>query len=233
MISGACIFVSMYPYHLRNVYTGNEKVWPTSIYWTTVRQMLIPMGVWLFIGVNTYPAPLALASPGYTKLWCIALHGIGAGTVFVGYTVCEMKCLGLLGFRRRDDFLAIEGKERHVRTLLAYMIVVFFCLFATFQCLIVFGPRYISLCCADVWGSAGMEAMQKTQQGLVPMILEQPQLLDTATGYLFLCKVASFICEDVFVMSMVFSHIAIWYYCEERHVEYGDTQLKEVYKQDP
>eukprot|EP00413_Alexandrium_margalefii_P049779 CAMPEP_0204606834 /NCGR_PEP_ID=MMETSP0661-20131031/59333_1 /ASSEMBLY_ACC=CAM_ASM_000606 /TAXON_ID=109239 /ORGANISM="Alexandrium margalefi, Strain AMGDE01CS-322" /LENGTH=317 /DNA_ID=CAMNT_0051618193 /DNA_START=71 /DNA_END=1024 /DNA_ORIENTATION=+ len=225
LIAGVCIFQSQYPFHLRNVYTGNEKVWGTRVYWTTFRQICPSMGLWLLIGVNTYPTQIALDSPGYTKMFCVFLHLTGAGMMFVGYMVCELKCLHLKKYSSHS-FIDIEPKELRFRTFLAWTILVGFIFFCFTQVLLNVAKKS-NVCCPDVWKMKG--SVVHNEHGH-KMLLTETQLVNTASDMFLKIKVASFIFEDVAGVALVLSHLAIWYFSEERHVEYGNQRLKEVYK---
>uniref|UniRef100_A0A7S2HUB7 Uncharacterized protein n=1 Tax=Alexandrium andersonii TaxID=327968 RepID=A0A7S2HUB7_9DINO len=227
LIAGVCIFASQYPFHLRNVYTGDETVLNTSIYWTTFRQIVPSMGLWLLIGVNTYPTTIALNSVGLLKMFCVFLHLLGAGMMFVGYMFCELKCLGLLGFRLHHP-LAIEKTERRVRVFLAWTILLGFFLFCAMQVLLNVAKK-LDICCGDKWALKGQSV--KDTRGH-RHFLTSPEIIDTAKGWFLIIKIASFVFEDVAGLALVFSHIAVWYFSEERHVKYGEVRLREIYKQD-
>jgi hypothetical protein len=326
LIAGGCLFTSWYPYHLRNVYTGDAciHIWcgkwmrpfGISIYWTTLRQIMPPMGLWLLIGVNTYPVPIAQASIGHTKLACMFLHLSGASMLFMGYLLCELKAIGWLSFlfgglsnslavsnndaSREVDGVGIEPdlepKEKKVRGGLAVTVLI---------CFVAFGASQIALnilkithvCCNDKWAMTGSDIMlerldsgtllnssanvsgmldegehvglthwdvsvtvkshhgqsgdhnmskhwsmwmhgsphfgeyrEDDSTGAKHMRVEQePELLDTASGAFFVVKVVSVLCEDVAGVALVLSHIAVWYFCEERHVPYGKYRLAKVH----
>lgn len=230
MMAGVCIFTSWYPIHLRNVYTGADHLPLIRVYWTTCRQIVPPMGLWLLIGVNTYPGPVAINSVGHTKLACVFLHLVGAGMLFVGYLVCEMKCLGLCLFRApKATKDVIKPRERFVRVLLSWTILAFFTLFCGLQVTLAFskqGPDKSLICCMDKWAFKGDEVT--TWDGRNMTIMASPQIVDTATGSFLKLKIASFVCEDAAGLAVVLSHLAVWYFCEERHKEHGSIELEPI-----
>jgi len=227
LIAGICIFASHYPFHLRNVYTGDERFFGTRIYWTTFRQICPSMGLWLLIGVNTYPTQIALHSVGMTKMFCVFLHLLGAGMMFVGYMMCELKCLGMFRFTSHEH-LAIEKRERAVRTCLAWIISLGFVLFCAMQvCLNI--AKKLGVCCGDEWKHKGEYVLDDDND---KHRLATTELINTAKGTFLTIKVLSFVFEDIAGLALVFSHIAIWYFCEERHVDYGNQKLKTVFRQD-
>uniref|UniRef100_A0A7S4QRH3 Uncharacterized protein n=2 Tax=Alexandrium monilatum TaxID=311494 RepID=A0A7S4QRH3_9DINO len=221
MIAGVCIFVSQYPFHLRNVYTGDETVPGTTMYWTSFRQLVPSMGLWLLIGVNTYPTQIALSSTGHTKMFCVFLHLLGAGMLFVGYMVSELKCLGMFKFQKHR-YLAIETREHRARTVLAWLILTGFVSFCVMQVLLNVVKK-LKVCCPDEWVMKGERINGER--------MSQPEIVNTASGTFLMIKVLSFVFEDVAGCALVLSHLAIWYYCEERHVDYGEQMLQEVHHQ--
>lgn len=231
IMSGMCIFMSWYPLHLRNVYTGKHHLpllqnCGLTIYWTTARQILPAMGLYLLIGVNTYPTPIAEASAGHTKFGCVVLHLMGAGMMFVGYLVCEMKCIGL-SIEDKGPCAAIQDRERIVRRILAYIILVSFGSFCLLQVALV-TVKHLDMtkedqpfCCADQWLLKGDKHGDVT-------ITDEPQINNTASGgYLYL-KIASFCSEDIAGLALVISHLVVWYYCDERQYFYGEFELEDV-----
>jgi len=128
------------------------------------------------IGVNTYPSPVALHSKGKTKIGCVALHLLGAMMMFVGYLICEWKCLKLWPFTEENPayktMIVPEGdaptsplssppaqvehtNERWWRRLYAYVILIAFFLFGALQ-IVMFvvkdqKEKTDLFCCADTW----------------------------------------------------------------------------------
>jgi len=227
MMAGVCIFMSWYPIHLRNVYTGPDCIPFFGVYWTTTRQLLPAMGLWLLIGVNTYPTPVAMNSAGKTKMGCVFLHLVGAGMMFLGYLVCEMKCLALLGFSRSKNWKLIGSSEYRWRTALAMVILISFSMFSFIQVSMTMLKKsdYLKEG-VDVWAFKG--DIITSSDGQKHRIMADPQIVNTASGMFLKMKIASFVCEDVAGLAMVLSHIAIWYFCEERHHQYGDYDLEAV-----
>eukprot|EP00927_Polykrikos_kofoidii_P078900 TRINITY_DN7569_c0_g1_i2.p1 TRINITY_DN7569_c0_g1~~TRINITY_DN7569_c0_g1_i2.p1 ORF type:complete len:390 (-),score=65.85 TRINITY_DN7569_c0_g1_i2:61-1179(-) len=232
LISGGCLLVSFYPFMMRNVYTGYETVSIFPVYWTTVRHIVVPMGIWLLIGVNTYPLPVAKASPGGTMYFCCFLHLCGAGMMFVGYMLCEMKCMALCCFSHVSTidnlFLSIEGRERSVRRCLAITCAVGFVLFVFSQFAIAAAGSAGNdvICCSDKWVMPG--TIYVTPDGKEREI-GSPTVVDTASGLYLGLKLISFFTEVIAGLAIVFSHLAVWHYCEERHADVGLAPLEKVY----
>merc|ERR1712194_189002 len=233
MISGVCIFLSMYPFHMRNVYTGAETFLFTNVYWTTFRQLCPAMGIWLLIGINTYPTAEAIESKGYTKLFCCTLHLSGAGMLFVGYMICELKVLGICPFKMPvgKGRPKIENRELNVRRFLAYLIIIGFFGFCCSQVALLLAKKQ-GICCPDEWKHAGNMVSPDSDKNEKDR-LQTPEIWNTAYGGFLILKLVSFSFEELAGISMVFSHMAVWYYSEERHVDYGNEELQEVYEQEP
>lgn len=232
LIAAMCIFVSFYPYNLRNVYTGSQVVGCTSLYWMTFRQLVPGMGLVLLICVPTYPAPEAAASPGYTKEFCVALHLIGAFMMFIGYLVCELKCMDMLCFK--NDTLLVEGAEKTVRQVLVGMLAFGFLLFSIAQIAIMFiAEDDTVLCCHDKWyekGSVVNVSVHSMIHGIPTNVtlvsqITTPQVYNTAYGWALMLKIFSYGSECIAGCALLASHLAIHAFCEERNIDYGSDSL--------
>mmetsp|Transcript_76827 Transcript_76827/g.248838 ORF Transcript_76827/g.248838 Transcript_76827/m.248838 type:complete len:245 (+) Transcript_76827:584-1318(+) len=198
------------------------------VLWTTARQIWPSMGLWLLIGVNTYPTPVALHSPGRTKLACVLLHLMGAGMMFMGYLVCEMKCVGMWPFVNDKRYHRnIKGKEWWVRMILCAIIGLFFILFVLTQGFMTVVKERDTWCCADTWAMKGDEI--ETKHGKTITVQGEPVVMNTASGDFLKLKIASFVFEDIAGLAVVFSHLAIWFFCEERQMPHILPKLKSVY----
>lgn len=224
MMAGICIFMSFYPFHLTNCYTGDAtlSLGPIEVYWTTLRQIFPAMGLMLLVGVNTYPLMVAYHSLWHTKMVCVFIHFVGAGMLFVGYLICELKCLAVLDSMTLDVGRPRIGKnERAVRYVFAYLILVSFVCFVSVQAaMVVFKTR---ICCSDEWAMKGEEVTTKDKKQIT--IMGEPQVVNTASDKFLWLKILSFVFEDLAGVCMVFSHLAIWFYCLERKTEHGKVTL--------
>jgi len=231
MITVVSIFQSWYPVHLSNVNTREDQVherW-LRVEWATIRQVVPMMGLLVLIGINTYPMQKAKASVGKTKMFSVMLHLFGAGMLFVGYTVCEMKCLGIFWFHQHPKLTEYFGRDVHtkrelmLRRVLVHVIGIFFCLFSYCQVGMILCPKGM-LPTPDSWIKVG-EAGNNSQE---------PQLGNTASGLYLTVKILSFVFEDIAGIVMVISHIAIWYFSDERTFGYAHvTALRQIATRTP
>jgi hypothetical protein len=237
LIAGICIFLSWYPFSLRNVYTGNEDVCGCG-YWIGLRQFVPPIGLLILICVPTVPAYRASGIDYFSILF----HLIGAGMMFVGYLLCELKCLEMFGFKSKSEglYLDIEDSERHHRQICAALIAAGFGAFLIAQVVLSTYPDSSSdsiLCCHDKYEkyawflaklSNGTEQIKMSES--IP--IDRNYRTDSATGWFLAWKMISFLTECLAGLAMVTSHLLIWYNCEERHVDYAPYPLLDLYDEE-
>lgn len=228
LISGVTLFVSWYPYALRNVYVGPEMLPGKVMYWNTLRQYCPTMGLFMLIGVSVYPSQVALETNGGTL--CSLIHLTGAFMMFVGYMVCEFKCMEMFGMRMPKTigvaFLSIEGVERRLRQIFVFWMYFFYCLFCVFEVLLVLQDP----CCGDEWLSEGSWFNRTSPEGIiVPQTLDRAIVSNTASGTFLAYKALAYIGECAAGVFLILSHLTIWYFCEERHVQYCESVLDMVY----
>jgi len=223
LISAFLIFQSWYPYELRNVFTGHEVArfgCGISMYWITFRQMVPVVGLLLLISVSTVPSAIATISDQF----CIAVHLLGAFMMFVGYIAAELKCLQMCWMRGavQAKYLDIEGDERIFRRWLMVVVLVFYTIFCMAQVALVVGASMKPpLCCADVYLRTHNENFSLAKA-----------IKDTASGSFLTLKVISFVSEVVSGLALICSHIVIWYYCEERLVNFAEDGICMVYDEE-
>jgi len=226
LISALLIFQSWYPFMLRNVYTGSEALCNrcSPIYWITFRQVVPVVGLLLLICVSTVPASMATFSDDFA----VVVHLMGAGMMFMGYIVSEMKCLELcssicscLEGKKQAKFLDIEGPERKLRKACMLTVVLFYMIFVV--CQVALEVYQDTLCCSDEF-EEGRKSLETYSLWYAT--------INTASGYYLAIKIISFTSEVVSGMALIFSHIIIWYYCEERHCHYAENAIMEVYDEE-
>lgn len=230
MMAGLCVFLSWYPFQLKNVYTGSDQI--CGVYWMTIRQLVPAMGLWMLVGINTYPTPVAAHSVGHEKMANVLLHLTGAGMMFLGYLICELHCLGIVGRSQSPaaPWKKMGSSQKRIRKALSYIILFFFMGFCAFQVTMVAikgdAVQGKPWCCADVWKFKGDEVPDSENKNLT--IQTDAEVVDTATGRFLVLKILSFICEDVAGLALVMNHLVVWWYCDERHIHYGDLQLQDI-----
>jgi hypothetical protein len=107
-----------------------------------------------------------------------------------------------------------------------------FCVFEVAMMVLPSGPGEM-LCCADEWVAKGVAVNVTTPKGyLVETIYWKATVVNTASGAYFWCKVGAYMGECVAGMFLIISHFTIWYYCEERRVDYCEATLDMVYDQE-
>lgn len=231
LIAAILFFLSWYPFSLRNVYTGPETTCCGSMYSTTFRQYMPTIGLLMLIGVSTYPSSVAKQTAGGQV--CVMLHLIGAGMMFVGYMFAEFSCLEMLGFSHEAaveyQYLSIEGLERRIRQGTVSCMGCCFLLFLVFEGLLML-PASVAPCCIDEWTTAGQWVTRTTPTGVqVWDAVQEPKTNNTATGPYLAIKMGAYFAECLAGIFLIMSHCTIFYFCEERQVEYGMSTLEMVY----
>jgi len=132
--------------------------------------------------------------------------------LFLGYAAAEARAIGFCIFQRSDVGLrTVSAEEQFVRKVLLGGIVFFYGMFCFMiaMCNIDFTNWGFH---GDVWSPRHDQARNKNV-----FLLE-----DTASGLGLLVKVASYMCEVLCGFCLLGSHLAIWYFCEERHCDLPD-----------
>eukprot|EP00928_Gymnodinium_smaydae_P070362 TRINITY_DN54207_c0_g1_i1.p2 TRINITY_DN54207_c0_g1~~TRINITY_DN54207_c0_g1_i1.p2 ORF type:complete len:399 (+),score=68.21 TRINITY_DN54207_c0_g1_i1:38-1198(+) len=232
LIASLLIFQSWYPYELRNVYTGPETIvifGRPLMYWITFRQVIPVVGLLQLICVSTVPPDQAHG----VDYGSVAVHLMGAFMMFIGYMVAELKCLRVCGFSSdfEEDYLDIETEERVVRIVLMWVVTVFYVAFCAFQgYMIADDVLQLDTCCKDEYFKPTFN--MTTASGAVYTYSEKTIVVNTASGAWLFVKFASFMTEVVAGLAIIFSHLVLWYYCEERKVDFATSQLREVYNEE-
>lgn len=231
LIADILYFSSWYPFNLRNVYTGPETTLWGLMYSTTFRQYFPTLGLLMLVGVTTYPAAVAQQTVG--GMICVMLHLAGAGMMFVGYMLSEFTCMEMFGFHHKEaitsNFLSIEGTERATRQTLIGCMGFCFALFLVFQVLLMLPPTIV--CCADEWKMAGdwYELTDRATGHKTDYVVQIAHVNNTASGKKLAIKMGSYFTEVCAGIMLLLSHAAVYYFCEERHVDYGCSELEMVY----
>lgn len=231
LIAGISLFMSWYPYNLRNVYTGPAATFGGHMYWITFRQYLPVVGLFMLIGVSVFPSKIAMETNG--GLLCLSIHLTGAAMMFLGYMISEFKCMGLLGLslpkKVGRKYLDIEGPEKILRQVFVMIMFIAYLLFCLFEVLLVVQDP----CCADVWYGQGtwFNRTDPATGITTHHVLMTATVEDTASGLYLKYKMGAFFGECVAGVFLILSHLTIWYYCEERHVKYAEAMIEMVYDQ--
>jgi len=231
LMAAFLLLMSWYPYSLRNVYTGPKTIPGGMMYSTTFRQYVPTLGLIMLVGVSTYPAKQA-TDMGWGATLCVILHLVGAGMMFVGYMFTEFRCLEMCGMVNKEEgcnrYLSIEGTERKVRQTTVGCMSFCFLLFLCFQvCLYI--PKSV-VCCFDEWKQAGeWYDRTKPDNTTVSYVLQVAHVNNTASGIVLAFKMGSYFSECIAGIFLLLSHFSIYYFCEERQVVYGLSQLEMVY----
>jgi len=204
-VAASFIFLSWYPWELKNVYLGDDDFAICDISWVMLRQFIPAPGMMLVATVTTTPLFQATLRDWVT----ISIHLLGAMMCFVGYVIIEGKTLSWACFKKPTHSAQIRPREHAWRVFFLNNICFWYCFFLAVQ--IVLGLPHMPICCADVHGvPPGSPSGTK------------PELTNTASGFVLCIKVISYLSEVLCGVSLIASHMTIWYYSSERHIDLED-----------
>jgi len=213
------IFLSWYPWRLRNVYSGDSRtIWfTTRISWTMFRQFIPPCGMMIVASVTTTPFMQATALDDI----CLGIHLTGALMFFAGYCLVEAVALGWGPFPFPEVSQRTIGRmELRLRKRVLTGIVWSYALFCLLQGVLLL-PLDMASGHSDIWKPR--EAFDEFGYHHKKMTL-----LDTATGVVLGLKIASYTLEVVGGLLLIASHLIIWGFCHERQVDLNDELWKVV-----
>jgi len=238
LIGGICMLSSWYPWQLRNVYIGDDLVLGAGflgknnmgkhrgISVLMLRQFLPPIGIMM---VACIPAPPG-ANRHFTDKVSSIVHTMGAVMSIGGYAIIELYTLV------RSDTLPIKFD-----TVKAYnkgwgeyttrMAVIICCLisvvaFQLFGALLNLGDKH-GLCCNDVWEVPTAKELAELKARGEGYYVEDSiaaahgvkLLKHTASGIMMYFKLGEYWFEVLSGLFMLYSHLVIWWYCPERHID--------------
>jgi len=242
LIGGICMLSSWYPWSLRNVYIGddlrfpppgwlgtNQLGHPRGIRILMLRQFLPPIGIML---VACIPAPPA-ANRDFSDTVSSIVHTMGAVMSIGGYAFIELYTL--LGHNLPVKFDTIKPYNKGWGEWRVRMGTVLFCLFfigafQTFGMLAGQAHRF-GICCEDQWEIPTQEDLNYLNTTLgngfffeddMAKAHNKHLLKQTASGTFLFLKLGEYWCEVLAGLTMLYSHLVIWWYCPERHIDLSE-----------
>lgn len=210
LLGGLSIFMSWYPFHLENVYTGNHMFPFTGIRWVTLRQMLPTPGLILLAIVPMTAKPLQ----HFTDKVALLLHGVGAAMTFVGYFLCEYHVLFVAKEQTWRD--PLSNKQFVARLIPSIIFMLAFAVFGICYVLDKVNTNSEMICCPDDWKEVSTNFTLMVNGTSVQSTIKKKMLFDTARNGAFVIKVIGYLGEIVAFVMMMFNHIIIWFFCKER-----------------
>jgi len=204
------IFFSWYPTSLRSVYIGDDASVPcTNVAWVSFRQYIPAPGMMMLSVISTVPAAQADLLDGF----CITLHLTGALMMFVGYFFAEGVAVGWGPFHRcvpdeKRQISSVASTQRKVALTVIALSYTLFCIL-TVVLSVGSGDEF------DQWDMV----KNCTDTRLGKDDCAKPQLIKAAKWSVKMMKKTSYGCEVVCGLSVIASHLLIWYHCEERHYD--------------
>lgn len=211
VIASLCLLISRYPFHLDNVKT--PLMAQCSVVGT--RAVMIPVGMLMVAWIPITPR----AKRTVVDKMVADVHTFGALLFVAGYILVELYTLCRLWRNLRKC-------ERFWRAIALVFIIIFTVCFELLGAAFAKGPD-AGVCCFDEWvdtteafevrfgnmtepsASVMLELMKFKYGGKV--------LVDSASGLALRIKMAELISEMFAGISILMSHMMIWYFSTERH----------------
>jgi len=218
-IGAMFIFLSWYPWRLRNVYMGDSNtIWCSeNLSWMMFRQFIPPTGMMLVAGVTTTP----FAQASMLDDICLGIHLTGALMFFAGFCTVEAVSVGWGPFPLPEVSRRTIGKfELRLRRAAVTGVIFFYSVFCLLQGVLLL-PLDTASGHTDVW-------RPKVAYDEFGWPRRKMTLLDTATGFVLALKIASYVSEVLGGLLLIASHLIIWGFCNERFVDLTDELWKVV-----
>lgn len=193
-----------------------------------LRQFLPPLGIMLVACIAAPPK----ANREFTDKVACTIHTIGAVMSIGGYAFIELYtlyCADNVKFDTAIHDQRLRLREKCVRRTLIFCCLFCVCGFQICGALDGKGVEMFGLCCDDEWSEPKPEDWQAlAAHGYAPgeVVMDQiaafehkKLLLQTASGHFLLVKLLEYWFEVGAGLFMLLSHMAIWYYCPERHCD--------------
>lgn len=212
-VGALLIFMSWYPWELRNVYVGDSTSISclNQLSWPMFRQFVPSIGMMIVACVTSTP----FAQANVLDCVCISIHIIGALMLFVGYAMAEAKTIGFLNIKAAEVTAKTVGeKERKVRKAFLAGLIVAYLAFCTITVMLGLPLDQIGGK-PDVWEPKWRTTSEGHKEKLIVLV-------DTASGFVLGLKIASYALEVMCGICLIGSFFTIWYFCEERHSDLMD-----------
>jgi len=240
VVTGAiCMLTSWYSWSLRNVYIGDDTIvfkgWlgvdrsgrPRGVALMMLRQFLPPVGMMMVACIRAPPQ----ANRTFTDIVSCCIHTLGAVMAIGGYAFIELYTLVWdknVVFDTKIHNARMRCPERLVRGILIGLCLFSILGFQTCGVILNKGEKMFDICCNDVWATPteADNALLK-EKGLYGQVVineiaqfnHKKMLVQTASGAFLGAKLGSYWFEVFSGLFMLASHMAIWFYCPERHVD--------------
>jgi len=213
------IFTSWYPWHLRNVYFGDDMTIPgLPISWVMFRQFVPQAGMMLVATVTSTP----FAQATLLDYFCISIHLTGAVMLFAGYAAVEVFSVGWGPFRQPPVAeKTVKGIEKRLRKFCLNGILFWYAIFCVLQGVLLLPLERFIGGHNDEW--VPMETKDKYGH-----VVWEVALKDTASGFILMLKILSYTSEVLCGLCLIASFLVIWFYCHERHADLAEELTSTV-----
>lgn len=207
VIASIMLLMSRYPFHLSNVSTPQQGT--CSL--VSLRSICVPIGMLMVAWITIMPVAERSSIDGFV----CDLHTLGARLFMLGYSVVESLTLR----RIFQDLQPLERKLRVGAVISTLCFIVSYILMGSLD-------SKKSLCCADQWEETESAFVRvygnvsslsdQLELNLVKWRFGHKVLTDTASGTVRALKFLCFGSEVGAGLSIIFSHMVIWYFSQER-----------------
>lgn len=226
-----CLLFSWYPWHLRNVYVGDD-VWGCRGFkglFLNLRSLLPPLGMLTVACIHVVPK---FERTSADKIAC-NLHTAGAVSAIGGF--CGLEFLTILAYSHshRETGAEMKPLEKRLRLFFncctAVSIVVF--QLGGVLCGLNFagGDTFRTPTPDDISKALQNDAIDIAAKDSELRQHHVSGLVNTATGLPLTFKYVEFWGEVMAGLFMIASHFTIWYFCDERRANLGDRLPKAEY----
>jgi len=235
LIGAICILASWYPWELKNVWVGDDplfpEIFPGRIHrlptWPNLRQFLPPIGMMLVACIPTTKAANETALDRVTVL----IHTAGAVGMLLGYCVVEIVTLKKAPHLSHMHVSMDEARTRWVFVILCLACCLLFQMFG----LLASHADDLQICCMDSYVVPTLEDASRANgngthydiyhQDLMAASAGFKLLNNTASGFGLTVKASEYFFECLAGIFMICSHLAVWYYARERKVNMDEGMM--------
>merc|ERR1719343_668727 len=143
--------------------------------------------------------------------------------LFIGYFLAEARAVGWGPFKEPACGALVESqgqtRELSIRKLCLHGVLFWWITFCLLQALILIPVPFAPADHFDQWGKLNKLGTARWQ---FRWSSAKIQLINTAQWDVKVVKVSSYLSEVLCGVCMLFSHLAVWYYCEERNYDLAE-----------
>mmetsp|Transcript_63628 Transcript_63628/g.186127 ORF Transcript_63628/g.186127 Transcript_63628/m.186127 type:complete len:345 (-) Transcript_63628:142-1176(-) len=227
LVGAICMLMSFYPYHLRNVYVGDDET-ILGISWLALRTFCPPIGLMLTVLAPTKP----LQQATFQDMVALVIHCMGASMMLSGHVIFELHALCI------SKVVQISPCERMARWVCLIGCLLSGVAFVTAGAAAsAISSGKLNVCCFDEWKVPTLADVAYAQElghpGIMVKAMEAyeqqlPMLLNTAGHTALVVKIVEYWLEVFMGLFMIAGLLVIWGFSHERSLD-----LEEIPDENP